>query len=169
MVGVAGGVEKCRYAVEELGFDDCIDHRSPELKANLARACPDGIDVYFESVGGVVFDAVLPLLNPRSRIPLCGLIAHYNDTEAPMGRDRTAWVMATFLKRRVRVQGFIIFNDYAQHFGEFRKQMSEWVAAGKIKYREDIVNGLENAPKAFIGLLEGRNFGKLAVRVDTAG
>ncbi len=168
VVGVAGGADKCRYAMEQLGFDDCIDHRSPELKALLARACPDGIDVYFESVGGVVFDAVLPLLNPRSRIPLCGLIAHYNDTEARAGKDRTAQVMATFLRRRVRVQGFIITLDYPQHFGEFRKQMSEWIAAGKIKCREDIVDGLENAPKAFIGLLEGKNFGKLVVRVGTA-
>ena len=167
VVGVAGGVDKCRYAVGELGFDDCIDHRSPELKARLAVACPNGIDVYFESVGGAVFDAVLPLLNPRSRIPLCGLIAHYNDTEARAGKDRTTQVMATFLKRRVRVQGFIIFDDYGQHFGEFRKEMSEWLASGKIKYREDIVKGLENAPDAFIGLLEGKNFGKLVVRVGT--
>ena len=106
VVGVAGGADKCRYAVAELGFDDCIDHRSPDLKPRLAVACPKGIDVYFESVGGAVFDAVLPLLNPRSRIPLCGLIAHYNDTEARAGKDRTAQVMATFLKRRVRVQGF---------------------------------------------------------------
>jgi len=166
VVGVAGGVDKCRYAVEELGFDQCIDHRSPELKALLAGACPNGIDVYFESVGGAVFDAVLPLLNPRARIPLCGLIAHYNDTAAGAGGDRTAQVMATFLKRRVRVQGFIIFDDYGPHFGEFRKQMSEWLASGKIKYREDIVQGLENAPQAFIGLLEGKNFGKLVVRVS---
>jgi NADPH-dependent curcumin reductase CurA len=167
VIGVAGGQDKCRYAVEELGFDECIDHRSPELKERLARACPDGIDVYFESVGGAVFEAVLPLLNPRSRIPLCGLIAHYNDTEAPVGKDRTAQVMATFLKRRVRVQGFIIFDDYGQHFEEFRKQMSEWFESGKIKYREDVVAGLEKAPEAFIGLLEGRNFGKLVVQVGT--
>ena len=167
IIGVAGGVDKCRYAVEELGFDECIDHRSPELREHLARACPNGIDVYFESVGGAVFEAVLPLLNPRSRIPLCGLIAHYNDTEAPAGKDRTAQVMATFLKRRVRVQGFIIFDDYGQRFDEFRKQMREWFGSGKIKYREDVVAGLEKAPEAFIGLLEGKNFGKLVVQVGT--
>ena len=166
VVGIAGGAKKCCYAVEEFGFDECIDHRSPKLKEQLAQACPDGIDVYFESVGGVVFDAVLPLLNPRSRIPLCGLIAHYNDTESPQGRDRTAQVMATFLKRRVRAQGFIIFDDYGSRYGEFQKQMSEWFKAGKIKYVEDVVEGLERAPEAFMGLLQGKNFGKLVVRVS---
>jgi NADPH-dependent curcumin reductase CurA len=169
VVGVAGGEEKCRYAVEELGFDACLDHHDPALSAQLAQACPKGIDVYFESVGGVVFDAVLPLLNTRARIPLCGMIAHYNDSELPVGRDRTAQVMGTFLKRRVRVQGFIIFDDYGSHFGEFRLQMSAWLAAGKIKVREDVVDGLEHAPEAFIGLLQGKNFGKLVVRVSDEG
>jgi hypothetical protein len=135
------------------------------LKDLLAQACPKGIDVYFENVGGVVFEAVLPLLNTRSRIPLCGLIAHYNDREAPQGRDRTAQVMGTFLKRRIRLQGFIIFEDYGPHFSDFQKQMSEWFTAGKIKYREDIVEGLERSPDAFIGLLQGENFGKLVVQV----
>lgn len=166
VVGIAGGAEKCRYVTGELGFDACLDHRDPALKQLLAQACPSGIDVYFESVGGVVFDAVLPLLNPRARIPLCGLISHYNDKETPVGRDRTAQVMGAFLKRRVRVQGFIIFDDYGPRFGEFQKQMSEWLAAGKIKFREDIVDGLERAPEAFIGLLEGKNFGKLVVRIE---
>jgi hypothetical protein len=130
VVGLAGGEKKCRSAVEDLGFDACIDHRDPTLKNLLAKACPKGIDVYFESVGGVVFEAVLPLLNTRARIPLCGLIAHYNDREASVGPDRTAQVMGTFLKRRVRVQGFIIFDDYGTHFGDFQKQMSEWLTAG---------------------------------------
>jgi NADPH-dependent curcumin reductase CurA len=167
VVGVAGGAEKCRYVTGELGFDACLDHHNPALKQQLAEACPNGIDVYFESVGGVVFDAVLPLLNTRARIPLCGLIAHYNDKGAPADRDRTAQVMGTFLKRRIRLQGFIIFDDYGSHFGEFQKQMGEWFAAGKIKYREDIVEGLEHAPESFIGLLEGRNFGKLVVRISS--
>jgi NADPH-dependent curcumin reductase CurA len=169
VVGVAGGEEKCRYADEQLGFDVCLDHRDPALKEQLAQACPKGIDVYFESVGGVVFDAVLPLLNACARIPLCGMIAHYNDSELPVGRDRTAQVMGTFLKRRVRVQGFIIFDDYGSHFGEFRLQMSAWLAAGKIKVREDVVDGLEHAPEAFIGLLQGKNFGKLVVHVSDEG
>jgi hypothetical protein len=168
VVGIAGGAEKCRYVEQELGFDECLDHRNPALKERLAQACPAGIDVYFESVGGVVFDAVLPLLNTRARIPLCGLIAHYNDKDAPLGRDRTAQVMGTFLKRRIRLQGFIIFDDFGPRIGEFQKQMSEWFAVGKIKYREDVVDGLERAPEAFIGLLEGKNFGKLVVRVSAA-
>jgi hypothetical protein len=168
VVGVAGGEKKCRSAVEDLGFDACIDHRDPALKDLLAQACPKGIDVYFESVGGEVFEAVLPLLNTRSRIPLCGLIAHYNDRDVPKGRDRTTEAMGTFLKRRVRLQGFIIFDDFGPRFGEFQKQMSEWFTAGRIKYREDIVRGLERASEAFIGLLQGKNFGKLVVQVAAA-
>jgi NADPH-dependent curcumin reductase CurA len=164
VVGIAGGERKCRFAIDELGFDACIDHRDPALKDLLAKACPKGIDVYFESVGGVVFEAVLPLLNTRARIPLCGLISQYNDSEALVGRDRTAEVMGTFLKRRIRLQGFIIFDDYGTHFGDFQQQMPEWYTAGKIKYHEDIVDGLERAPEAFIGLLQGKNFGKLVVQ-----
>jgi NADPH-dependent curcumin reductase CurA len=117
-------------------------------------------------VGGEVFEAVLPLLNPRARIPLCGLISHYKDSQPRQGIDHTAQVMGTLLKRRVRLQGFIIFDDYSQHFGAFQKQMSEWVASGAIKYREQVVEGLENAPEAFMGLLVGKNFGKLVVRVS---
>jgi NADPH-dependent curcumin reductase CurA len=164
-VGIAGGAEKCRYAVEKLGLDACLDHRGPKLKEELAAACPKGIDVYFENVGGAVFDAVLPLLNARARIPLCGLIATYNGDPAAETKYRTSQVMTTLLKRRIRVQGFIIFEDYRSHFAEFRKQMTEWFEAGMIKYREDIVSGLENAPEAFMGLLQGKNFGKLVVRV----
>jgi hypothetical protein len=165
VVGVAGGAEKCRYAVEELGFDACIDHRSPALKAELAAACPQGIDVYFENVGGEVFDAVLPLLNSRARIPLCGLIAHYNDSQPRQGVDRTAKVMGTLLTKRVRVQGFIVFDDYGSQYPAFRAEMSSWLEEGKIKFREQVVDGLENAPEAFMGLLVGKNFGKLVVRV----
>jgi NADPH-dependent curcumin reductase len=165
VVGIAGGTEKCRYAVEELGLDVCLDHRSPKLQGELAAACPKGIDVYFENVGGVVFDAVLPLLNVRARIPLCGLIATYNGDPAAEGKYRTSQVMTILLKKRIRVQGFIIFEDYGSHFGEFQKQMKEWFETGRIKYREDVVSGLENAPEAFMGLLQGKNFGKLVVRV----
>lgn len=164
-VGIAGGAEKCRYVVEELGFDACIDHRGPDFAAELGAACPDGIDVYFESVGGAVFDAVLPLLNTSARIPVCGLIAHYNDTTLPAGPDRLGQLMGTILSRRMRMQGFIIFDDYGPRFGEFIQQMSSWVQAGKIKFREDIVDGLDQAPEAFIGMLTGSNFGKLVVRV----
>ncbi len=166
VVGIAGGAEKCRYVVSELGFDACIDHRSPDLKQQLAAACPKGIDVYFENVGGAVFDAVLPLLNTRARIPVCGLIAHYNDTALPPGPDRLGLLPRTLLIKRIKMQGFIIFDDYAHHYGEFFGEMSQWLKDGKIKFREDVVDGLENAPQAFIGLLEGKNFGKLVVRLS---
>lgn len=166
VVGVVGSAEKCRYAVEELGFDACIDHHSPRMQEELAAACPKGIDIYYENVGGPVFDAVLPLLNARARIPVCGLIAHYNGDPAAESKYRTSQLMATILKKRIRMQGFIIFEDYGSRFGEFRKQMIEWFSAGKINYREDLVSGLENAPEAFIGLLQGRNFGKLVVQVS---
>ena len=165
VVGVAGGEEKCRYVVDELGFDACIDHRAPDFAAQLKTACSEGIDVYFESVGGAVFDAVLPLLNTKARIPLCGLIAHYNDTQLPPGPDRLGLLTRTMLTKRIKMQGFIIFDDYGDRYAEFSRQMSEWVSQGRIKFREDVVDGLENAPAAFIGLLEGRNFGKLVVRV----
>lgn len=165
VVGIAGGADKCRYVVEELGFDACIDHRNADLKDQLKAACPDGIDVYFESVGGAVFDAVLPLLNTKARIPVCGLIANYNMTSLPDGPDRIPVLMGNMLRKRITMQGFIIFDDYGHRYGEFYKDMSNWVQEGKIKFREDIVDGLENAPEAFMGLLVGKNFGKLVIRV----
>jgi NADPH-dependent curcumin reductase CurA len=165
VVGIAGGARKCHSVVDELGFDACIDHHSADFNQQLTTACPDGIDVYFENVGGKVFDAVLPLLNPAARIPVCGLIAHYNDTELPAGPDRLGLLTRTLLTKRIKMQGFIIFDDYGHRYGEFFKQMSTWLKEGKIIFREDMVDGLENAPQAFIGLLEGKNFGKLIVRV----
>ncbi|QDT31691.1 NADP-dependent oxidoreductase [Thalassoglobus polymorphus] len=165
VVGVAGGSKKCKVGVDTFGFDACLDHRATDFDQQLAGACPNGIDVYFESVGGKVFDAVLPLLNVKARIPVCGLIAHYNDTELPAGPDRLPLLMQTFLVRRIKAQGFIIFDDYGSRYGEFLADMTPWVDEGQVKYIEDLVDGLEQAPEAFIGLLEGKNFGKLAVRV----
>lgn len=165
VVGIAGGEAKCRYVIDELGFDACLDHRSPSFAEQLKAACPQGIDVYFENVGGAVFDAVLPLLNVAARVPLCGVVAHYNDTALPEGPDRLGLLMRTLLVKRIKMQGFIIFDDYGHRYGEFFAQMSEWLAAGKIKFREDRVEGLVNAPQAFIGMLEGKNFGKLVVKV----
>ena len=165
VVGIAGGAAKCRYAVEELGFDVCLDRRDPQLAQHLAAACPHGIDVYFENVGGAVFDAVLPLLNIGARVPVIGVIAHYNDEGVSPGPDRLPKTMAAVLQKRIRMQGLIILDHYADRFNAFRGDMSEWVAAGKVRLCEDVVDGLENAPAAFIGLLEGRNFGKLVVRV----
>ncbi|MEM6463726.1 MAG: NADP-dependent oxidoreductase [Pseudomonadota bacterium] len=165
VVGVAGGDDKCRYAVEELGFDACIDRREADLKDKLAAACPAGVDVYFENVGGAVFEAVLPLLNVHARVPVCGRIASYNATALPQGPDRTPALMGLVLVRRIKMQGFIIFDHYESRYRDFVKDMSGWLAKGKVKYREDVVDGLENAPDAFMGLLEGKNFGKLVVRV----
>lgn len=165
VVGIAGGEEKCRHAVETLGFDACVDHRGPGFADKLASQCPDGIDIYYENVGGKVFDAVLPLLNTSARIPVCGVVAQYNSTDLPDGPDRLPLLLETILKKRMRMQGFIIFGDYGHRYNEFHDAMSAWYAEGKIQYREQLVQGLENAPEAFIGLLEGKNFGKLVVQV----
>ncbi len=158
-VGVAGGAAKCRFVVEELGFDACIDHRAPDLAAQLVAACPKGVDVYFENVGGAVQQAVWPLLNEFARVPVCGVIAQYNATGPSPGPD-----IATILRRRLLVRGFIVW-DFAAKEGDFLRDAATWIADGRLKYREDIVDGLENAPQAFLGLLEGKNFGKLVVKV----
>ena len=165
VVGVAGGPEKCAYAVNELGFDACLDHKANDFAQQLKTACDNGIDIYFENVGGKVFDAVLPLLNTRARIPLCGMISRYNATELPPGPDRMSLLMQAILVKRMTVRGFIIFDDYGDHYPEFAADMQQWLAAGKMKYREHRVDGLENAPQAFMDLLEGRNFGKMVVQV----
>jgi NADPH-dependent curcumin reductase len=169
VVGIAGGAEKCRYAVEELGFDVCLDRHSltapGQLGKSLASACPNGIDVYFENVGGAVLEAVLPLLNVGARIPVIGFIAHYNDDALPPGPDKLPLLLSALLQKRAVMQGLIILDHYASRFDVFRADMGAWIAAGKVKVREDVVDGLENAAAAFIGLLEGRNFGKVVVRL----
>ncbi|MCO5158000.1 MAG: NADP-dependent oxidoreductase [Aquamicrobium sp.] len=165
VVGIAGGAEKCRFVVDELGFDACLDRRDPDLAKKLKEAVPAGIDVYFENVGGAVFNAVLPLINVHARIPLCGLIAAYNATALPEGPDRMPVLQRSLLVKRAKMQGFIISDHYATDYAEFARDMGAWVAAGKVKIREDMIDGLENAPKAFAGLLEGENFGKLVVRI----
>ncbi|MET0612665.1 NADP-dependent oxidoreductase [Pseudomonas caspiana] len=168
VVGVAGGADKCRYVVDELGFDACIDHKSDNFAEELKQACGKGIDIYFELVGGKVFDAVLPLLNPRARIPVCGVIAQYNAQGVPEGPNDLPLLLRTILTKRARMQGFIVFEEYGHRHEEFFREMTPLVTQGKIKFREDVVQGLENAPEAFIGLLEGRNFGKLVVHVSDA-
>lgn len=165
VVGVAGGSEKCRHAVEVLGFDECIDHHADDFSDRLAKACPQGIDIYYENVGGKVFDAVLPLLNTSARIPLCGLVSGYNATDLPEGPDRVPLLMATILKKRIRLQGFIIMQDYGHRLHEFQQEMASWLKQDRIHYREQVTEGLEQAPEAFIGLLEGKNFGKVVVKV----
>jgi len=165
VVGVAGSEEKCRHAREVLGFDECLDRKDPVFADKLKQACPDGIDVYFENVGGQVFDAVLPLLNTGARIPVCGLISQYNATELPDGPDRLSLLMGQILMKRLTVKGFIIFDDYAAHYPVFAQEMGQWLADRKIHYREQLVNGLDKAPQALMDLLDGKNFGKLVVRL----
>lgn len=164
-VGVAGGEEKCRYAVEELGFDVCLNHYADDFAEQLAKATPNGIDIYYENVGGKVFDAVYPLLNTGARVPVCGVVSQYNKIESIQGIDRLPDFMTSMIVKRIRVQGFIIFDDYAEHYPAFYQEMSDWIKAGKIKYKEHTVEGLENTVEAFIGLLNGKNFGKLVVKL----
>ncbi|WP_332398764.1 NADP-dependent oxidoreductase [Vibrio metschnikovii] len=166
VVGIAGGEEKCRYAKQVLGFDECLDHKADDFAQQLAQACPQGIDVYYENVGGKVFDAVLPLLNTSARVPVCGLVSQYNATALPTGPDRLPLLMGTLLTKRIRMQGFIIFDDYGDRYSEFSREMSQWLSQGKIHYREQIISGLDNAPQTFIGLLEGKNFGKVVIEVN---
>lgn len=167
VVGVAGGVEKCAYAVEELGCDACVDHRDPELKAKLREACPKGVDIYFENVGGVTLAAVMPLMNPFSRIPLCGMISQYNTTEAPEGPDRSGAMWRAFLVNRITVRGFIV-SDHYDRLGDFISEVAPLVASGEIRARQTVSEGLENAPDAFMALLSGGNFGKAVVKIAEA-
>ena len=163
-VGIAGGKPKCDFVVDELGFDACVDHHNAPFPQDLKAACPNGVDVYFENVGGRVLNAVLPLMNPFGRVPVCGLIAQYNSTGLAPGIDRVPAFMGAILVRRLTFRGFIV-SDFAAQKGDFEREMIEWLRAGKVKYREDVVDGLENAVAAFQGLLHGRNFGKLLVRL----
>jgi len=165
VVGIAGAKEKCEYAVKELGYDECVSHYDKDMAQQLAEACPDGIDVYFENVGGSSWEAVMPLLNNHARVPVCGLIAHYNQTSLPPGPDRMSMLQGLILTKSIRMQGFIV-SEYAPLIPEFIGDMTSWMAEGKIKYKEDMVDGLENAPNAFSGQYSGNNFGKLVARVN---
>jgi len=160
VIGIAGGVEKCRYVKEELGFDAALDHRSADLGAALDQACPKGIDVYFENVGGEVQHAVFPRLNDFGRMIMCGMISEYNDKTQRPGPN-----LMPVVRKRLRIQGFIV-SDQWQRYGEFRAMAAPLVKSGHLRYREDIVDGLANAPEAFIGLLQGKNFGKLLIRLS---
>ena len=159
VVGIAGGADKCRYVKEELGFDAAVDHRSADLGAALDAACPKGIDVYFENVGGAVQQAVFPRLNDFGRMVMCGMIAEYNDKEPRPGPN-----LGAVVRKRLKIQGFIV-SDQRHRQAEFRATVAPLVKSGQIKYREDIVDGLDHAPDAFIGLLKGKNFGKLLIRL----
>ncbi|MGA8987021.1 NADP-dependent oxidoreductase [Aeromicrobium sp.] len=163
-VGIAGGAEKVAW-LEELGFDVALDHRSPTFRDDLKAAVPDGIDVYFENVGGHVWEAVLPRLNTYARVPVCGLVAHYNETEPREGPDRSARLMSAILTKSITVRGFIQHEFVKSHYKQFQADAAEWIRDGSLRHREDVVDGLENAPDAFFGMLSGKNFGKLLVRV----
>lgn len=185
VVGIAGGKSKCDYAVQELGFDDCIDYKDKSFKQNLKKACPNKIDIYFENVGGTVFNTVLSLLNNFARIPVCGLISYYNDGSTLQQRafsigsifakikavyrmflhfDQTPLIFSSILGKRIKIQGFII-SDYFDAYGVFLKETMPLIQSGQIKVKEDVVKGIENSPEAFIGLLQGKNFGKLVIEV----
>jgi NADPH-dependent curcumin reductase CurA len=162
VVGIAGRPEKCAYVTDELGFDACVSHLSPTFAADLAAACPAGVDVYFENVGGPVFEAVLPLFNPKSRMTICGLIAHGDAPDANAGAREA---------ERATARGATVTNlfvgDYVEgHQDAFLRDMAPWVAEGKVRYREDIREGLETIPAAFAEMLKGGNFGKMLVRVS---
>lgn len=165
VVGIAGAGDKCTYVVDELGFDACVNYKDDEFAAQLEAACPDGIDVYFENVGGKVLNAVIELMNDFSRMPVCGLIAHYNDSELPAGPDQLPRLMRAVLTRRVMIRGFLQF-DFNSRFPDFLRDMGNWIRSGEVKYREDIVEGLDSAVVAFQGLLSGRNRGKLLIEVS---
>jgi NADPH-dependent curcumin reductase CurA len=158
-VGVAGAPEKCEYVVKELGFDACVSYRAPDLFAALKDVCPKGIDVYFDNVGGDVLKAVLRQINPFARIPLCGHVSQYNATELPPGPN-----LGVVVGNRVTIRGFIV-SDHADRLPDFLRDCTAWLKAGRLKYREDVVQGLENAPRAFIGMLRGQNVGKQLVKV----
>lgn len=159
VVGVAGGAEKCLFVQEELGFDECADHRNVDLLGELTAACPKGIDVYFENVGGRVQQAAFSLLNPFARVIMCGMVSQYNEAELPAGPN-----LGFVVGKRILIQGMIV-SDKPDRFAEWRKLAKPWVTDGSLRYREDVVEGLENAPDALAGILGGRNFGKLLVRV----
>ena len=160
VVGVAGSDAKCDYVMKELGFDECINRNTQDLSSALKAACPDGIDVYFDNTAGAILEAVLQQLNLGARIPLVGLISQYNAENPPPGPN-----LMPLLVKRALIKGFLV-SDYQQRQAEFLNDVVQWLQVGKLKYKEDVVEDLENAPRAFIGLLQGKNFGKLIVKVS---
>jgi NADPH-dependent curcumin reductase CurA len=161
VVGIAGGKEKCDFVVNELGFDACIDYKNTSVKDGLKQHCPNGVDIYFDNVGGEILDTVLTRINLKARIIICGAISQYNNTTPVKGPAN----YLSLLVNRARMEGIVVF-DYAARYGEAVKQMSQWMAAGKFRTREDIVQGIENFPDALMMLFEGKNFGKLILQVS---
>jgi NADPH-dependent curcumin reductase CurA len=166
VIGIAGGPKKCEFVTETLGFDACIDHRG-DLNAQLDKACPEGIDVYWENVGGAVQAAVFPRFRDFGRMVMCGVISQYNTV---LGSDSFGGApgpnLGPVVRKRLRIQGFIVSDNGWARYPQFRQEMLGWMAAGRMTWREDVVEGLRNAPQAFIGLLKGANFGKLVIKID---
>ena len=158
VVGIAGGTEKCDYAVSTLGFDACVDYKAPDWKAMLKAATPDGIDRVFENVGGEIMDALLGRMQPFGRMAVCGLISGYNGTPMPVNNFRSVLV------NKLMIQGFII-SDHLELWPQAHRELAELVVSGRLKYRESVAEGIENAPQAFMGMLKGRNFGKQIVKL----
>ena len=166
VIGIAGSDEKCEFTKQEYNFDECLNYKDPNFKDNLRDVCKNGVDIYWENVGGISFDAVMPLFNDYARIPVCGLISYYNLTSLKLdGPDRLPLLFRQMLTKRLMYKGFIVFNHYDQR-QESIEQLSNWIKEGKLKFKEDFVDGLENAIDAFIGLLNGKNFGKLIVQLN---
>lgn len=164
-VGIAGGPKKCAYLIDEFGFDAAIDHRAPDFAEQLKAAVPDGIDVYFENVAGPVAEAVYPLLNTYARVPVCGLIANYNSAGGADGPDQLPAFYGRILIKSLTIRGFIQTEFVRELYPDFLRDMAGWIAEGSVNYLEDVTEGLDNAPAAFFGMLEGRNFGKVVVQV----
>ena len=161
-VGIAGGPQKCRYVKDELGFDECVDYKAGKLAEELAAACPDGIDIYFENVGGEVTRAVAPLLNPGARVPICGYISNYNDED--ITKAETPFHILKRLDPVPEHRFFVVF-EWQEQYLKATAQLGKWIREGRLKYRESIGEGLENAPALFRGMLKGRNFGKQLVKI----
>ena len=162
VIGIAGGADKCRYVKDDLGFDQCIDYKNGNLNGNLTDACPSGIDIYFENVGGDVARAVAPLLNKGSRVPICGFISNYNDTD--ISQAETPQQIFSSLKHPPEHR-FFLQTEWQDQHQQITEQLSTWVKEGKLVYRESIAEGLSAAPQAFRGMLNGKNFGKQLVRI----
>lgn len=165
VIGVAGGARKCEFVERELGFDAAVDYKRADFAAALQAACPQGVDVYFENVGGAVFDAVFPLLNRHARVPVCGTVSEYNATSREMAPDKLPALLLATLGKRLRLQGFVI-GDWFAKMPEFQREAGAWLREGKLKYREEFIDGLANAPRAFMAMLKAESFGKVIVRVS---
>jgi hypothetical protein len=165
VIGIAGGARKCDFLAGELGFDAAVDYQRPDFAAALKAACPSGVDIYFENVGGAVFDAVFPLLNRYARVPVCGTVSEYNITAREKVDDKLPALLLATLGKRLTIKGFVIGDHFAR-MPEFQREAGQWLREGKLKYREEFVDGLRNAPAAFMAMLKAESFGKVIVRVS---